>query len=368
MSRVCRPIQHRNGSTIVFQDNTYIDFSSNDYLGLSQDPVLIDTFTQALHKYPLGSTGSRLLSGDYDICHTLEDAIAQLMNTEDALLFNSGYHANTGFFRAIVGKQDVVFADKLIHASLLDGIILSGAKLIRYKHQNMTHLAQLLRTHRQAFSNALIVTESLFSMDGDIAPLQELVALKNTYHCDLYIDEAHAFGLYGHQGAGLVEEENLTHEVTYMMGTFGKALGSYGAFLTCSSATKKRLINQCRSLLYSTALPPAFAAVNLKGLSLLQTEPHRRQSVRKQALTFRQELTKKGVSVLGQSHIVPIVIGDTSSTIRLANSLRALGFWCPPIRPPSVPEGTSRLRLSLTYHHTSHQLCDLTKALADSTI
>jgi 8-amino-7-oxononanoate synthase len=293
----------------------------------------------------------------------LEEKIARLKGKEAALWFNSGYQANVGLFKALLKAGDAIFADKLSHASLIDGAQLSEAVLFRFHHNNLNHLEMLLKKYRAKYRQAIIVTESIFSMDGDRAPLKELTALKEKHHCLLMVDEAHATGIFGKNGAGVVEEENLSGEVDLIMGTFSKALGSFGAYVAADKTMIQYLVNTCRSFIYSTALPPAVAAANLAALKLLKTEPARRHILLKNAKFFRAQLIKAGFKTKGDSQIIPLIIGDNQKTMALSHKLKKAGYWVLPIRPPSVPPGEARLRFSLSYCHAQNSLEKLIKTL-----
>lgn len=349
--RRLRPISRRKSGRVSFGNKEYIDFSSNDYLGLSGHPKLIEAAKKAMGEFGTSSSASRLLTGDLDIHHRLEEEIARFKNKESALVFNSGYQLNVGIFSSLYTKDDAVFSDKLNHASILDGILLSGAKIFRFLHNDVDHLESILKRERQKFKKALIVTETIFSMDGDKPPLKELVGLKEKYDCQIMVDEAHATGIFGKNGSGVVEEEALTDRVDLIMGTFSKALGSFGAYLAASKEIKEFLINRCRSFIYSTSLPPAVAAANLASLGVIKDEPHRRQELLKRAHVFRRELKNAGLDVRGSYQIVPIVIGENIKTQKLAEIFQGKGYWVLPIRPPTVPPKEARLRFSLSFHH-----------------
>lgn len=349
--RVLRPASCRKGGKIYVGDRGYIDFSSNDYLGLSSHPKLIAAAKEALTKYGAGSSASRLLSGDLDIHHELENAVARLKNKESALIFNSGYQANVGIISSFCGTGDAIFCDRLCHASIIDGIFLSGARLFRFRHNDTGHLEDILKKERGGFKNILIVTETIFSMDGDRPDLKALIDIKARYGCNLMVDEAHATGIYGTSGSGVVEEEGFSKEVDYIMGTFGKALGSFGAYLAASKSDIDYLINKCRSFIYSTALPPAIVSANLASIKLLSEEPYRRVKLLESAKFLRGGLKAKGFDVRGNSQIIPLVTGDNERTVAFADFLKEKGYWVMPIRPPTVPEGESRLRFSVVFEH-----------------
>lgn len=349
--RRLRPASYRKDGSIYFGEKRYIDLSSNDYLGLAGHPRLVEASKEALDKFGSGSSASRLLSGDLEIHHQLEDRIADFKNKEAALIFNSGYQANVGVFNSIYGKDDCVFSDKLNHASIVDGLLLSRAKVFRFKHNDANNLEDIIKKERSKFKKALIVTETVFSMDGDRSPLKELVDLKERYDCNIMVDEAHATGIYGKNGAGIAEEEGLSDRIDIIMGTFSKALGSFGAYIASSRETADYLINTCRSFIYSTALPPSIIACNLESLKLVREEPHRREKLLNNVAYFRNNLKGANFGIKGASQIVPVIIGENKKTQRAAEDLRAKGWWVLPIRPPTVPQGEARLRFSLTFHH-----------------
>lgn len=349
--RKLRPASSRAAGKIFFGGREYIDFSSNDYLGLSRHSKLIAAAKEALETYGAGSTGSRLLSGDLEICHRLEDRVAAFKGKARALIFNSGYQANTGIISALYGAGDCIFSDKLNHASIIDGLVLSGARFFRFRHNDMGHLEAILKKERPKFKNALIITETVFSMDGDSPDLKALVELKDKFTCRLMVDEAHATGIYGRNGSGMVEEAQLSDRVDLIMGTFGKALGSFGAYLAADENVIEYMINRCRSFIYSTALPPAVIACNLASLDIIGSEPHRRRDLLSSAEYFRSALKAAGFEVRGSSQIVPVIVGENHKAVVMAEALQGKGYRVLPIRPPTVPKGEARLRFSLTFDH-----------------
>ncbi len=350
--RVLRPAEFRKEGLIYFKEGKYLDLSSNDYLGLSGHPKIKEASQRAIRELGTGSSGSRLLSGDLDIHHLLEERIARFKGKEGALVFNSGYQANIGLISSLCGRGDVVFCDRLSHASILDGIILSRARFFRFRHNDLDSLEYLLKKERYKFRNSLIITETVFSMDGDIAPLKEIVELKERYSCLIMVDEAHATGIFGKTGAGIAEEKDVTDHIDLIMGTFSKALGSFGAYLACSNRMKEYFVNTTRSFIYSTALPPAVIAANIASLDVVRDEPFRRKTLLENAAYFRKKLHGHGFKVRGSSQIVPFIIGDTQRTVCLSDRLKRKGYWALPIRPPTVGAADSRLRFSLTYYHT----------------
>jgi 8-amino-7-oxononanoate synthase len=362
--RILRSADIRGGGRISVNSIEYVDLSSNDYLDLSNHPRLVRASQEAAERFGTSSSASRLLSGSLKLHRELEERIASFKGKEASLLFNSGYQANTGIIPAISGKKgDAIFSDRLNHASIVDGALMSGSKVFRFRHNDTGHLESILKKERAGFKEALIVTETVFSMDGDRAPLKEITRLKREYGCTLMVDEAHATGIFGRRGSGMVEEEGLTGEVDLVMGTFGKALGGFGAYLAASRRTIDYLVNSCRSFIYSTALPPSVVAANLAALDLVMDEPYRRRALLRNASFLREGLKAAGLNVRGSSQIVPVIIGDNKRTQRLSERLREAGYWALPIRPPTVPEGESRLRFSLTYGHTK----DILKRLLDET-
>lgn len=361
--RTLTPAKSRQDGRIQIGYDQYYDFSSNDYLGLSNHPIIKDAVKNAADKYPIGSCASRLLSGDLDIHHELEQKTAKLKGKQAALIFNTGYQANIGIISALYSKTDAIFADKLSHASILDGITLSSARLFRFRHNDTNHLESLLKKTQGKFANRLIVTESIFSMDGDKAPLAELVELKNEYNCKIMIDEAHATGIFGKNGAGLIEQQGLTDSVDLIMGTFSKALAGFGGYLASSAITIQYLINTCRSFIYSTALPACVIAANLAAIELLEDEPNRRKTLLQNADYFRTLLKEKGFNVIGSSQIVPLIVNNTEKAIAISKHLANKGFRALAIRPPTVPAEQSRIRFSLTYHHNKEILQTLTQQL-----
>jgi len=348
---------------IVFDGGEYIDFSSNDYLGLSGHPKLKEAALEAIDKFGTSSSASRLMSGDTDLHHQLEHSVAEFKNKQAAIVFNSGYQANLGIISALYAKGDCIFCDRLIHASIIDGAILSGARLFRFRHNDTEHLEALLKKERKKFSNALIATESIFSMDADRAPLKELVGLKEKYNCRIFVDEAHATGIFGRHGSGVVEEEGLSLETDFVMGTFSKALGSFGAYLATSGKIVNYLVNASRSFIYSTALPAAIVASNLAAIEVIRNEPERRKELLNKSDFLREGLRRKGFIVRGVSQIIPVILGENSKAVNSANSLRAKGYWVMPLRPPTVPAGEARLRFSLNFYHSREDLEGLSDEL-----
>ncbi len=329
-----------------------LNFSSNDYLGLSRHPTLIEAAEEALHQYGTGASASRLVTGSRNIFHDLEDFIAESKKTEAALSFANGYSTAMGTIPALVGKGDTVILDKLSHACLIDASRLSGATLRVFPHNDLNKLERLLQT---AKGRALIVTESVFSMDGDRAPLKEICQLKNQYGAELLLDEAHALGVLGQEGQGLAEELGLQAQVDFQMGTLGKAVGSAGGYLATSRKQINLLINKARSFIYSTAPPPSQAAASLAGLELIRSEEGR---------LLRDTLAKHIAYFGASSAIIPIIIGENDATLAASERLKKAGYLVYAIRYPTVARGTARLRVTLSAAHQEEDLEGLKKLLS----
>lgn len=361
--RRLRPAELRKGGRIIFDGCEYFDFSSNDYLGLSDNPYMKDASVKAIEKYGTGASASRLLSGDLRLHHVLEEKTALFKRRESAIVFNSGYQANIGIIGSLCKKNDAVFLDKLSHASIIDGAALSGVKFFRFRHNDIDHLEALLKKERDKYKNCLIITETVFSMEGDRAPIKELIEIKEKFGCSIMADEAHATGIYGERGSGILEEDDISGSVDFVMGTFSKALGSFGAYLACSKEVKEYLVNVCRSFIYSTALPPGVIMANLASLELVAKEPHRRKHLLENTRYFRNELTNLGFDVRGNTQIVPVILKDSHRAVRYSDALREKNFWVLPIRTPTVPEKEARLRFSVTYNHDREILYNLVNTL-----
>ncbi|MFH1281250.1 MAG: 8-amino-7-oxononanoate synthase [Candidatus Omnitrophota bacterium] len=363
--RKLKPASMRRAGKIYFENKEYVDLSSNDYLGLSAHPEIKKAASQAIDKFGVASCASRLLSGDSELFHELEDAVARFKEKEAALVFNSGYQANVGMISALFKKGDCIFSDRLNHASIIDGMLLAQAKIFRYQHNDPEHLKSLLKKERDKFKQGLIVTESIFSMDGDRAPLKELVRLKEKYNCRMMVDEAHATGVFGESGSGVAQEEGLSARIDLIMGTFSKALAGFGAYLATSKNIADYLVNTCRSFIYSTALPAAVIAGNLASLKLIKDEPYRRKILLSMAKMLRDKLEAKGFCLKGSSQIIPLMLGDNLRAVEFAKKVQNKGYWALPIRPPAVPVGQARLRLSLSYDHSEETLNKLIEVISE---
>ncbi|MBV5339995.1 MAG: 8-amino-7-oxononanoate synthase [Deltaproteobacteria bacterium] len=359
--RSTRVISGRQEARVSCNGHDVMLLCSNNYLGLADHPALAAASIAAVQQYGTSSGASRLVSGTMALHEELERAVASFKKSEAALLFNSGYAANTGIIPALVGRGDVVFSDRLNHASIIDGILLSGARLVRYPHNDFSSLASLMEKH--AKGRCLIITDAVFSMDGDIAPLAELVLLKRRYGALLMVDDAHGCGILGEHGGGSAELLGVGNDIDIQMGTFGKALGSFGAYAAVSAELRDLLINRARSFIFSTSLPPSVLAASLAAVELVQTREGDR--LRKQLCAngrfFRDGLAASGFSIPpGSTQIVPIVIGSAVITMQFSDRLMEEGIFAQGIRPPTVPPGTSRLRFTLMATHTA---TDLAKAV-----
>jgi 8-amino-7-oxononanoate synthase len=295
--------------------------------------------------------------------HQLEAQLATLLNCDSALTFNSGYQLNISMIPTIVGKGDVVFADKFIHASLIDGITLSGAKLYRFKHNDMAHLEQRLIMHRSQFKHALIITESVFSMEGDLAPISEIAALKTQFNALLYVDESHAMGVFGPMGRGRVADILPVNQCDFIIGTFGKAYGSSGAFIGTNHAWRETIINKCRGFIYSTAAALPLYGANSTALKVAGAMEEERKKLHLNAEHFRAALKEKGMECRGASPIIPVLVGDNQRCLDLQKKCEDAGFYVASVRPPTVPQGEARLRVVLTTQHTDKQIQGLIDCL-----
>lgn len=337
-------IEAKSDGRIIIDGKEYINFASNDYLGISTKAGLRQEFLKNAD-YLMSTASARLLTGSSPEYNKLENTVARLFNKERALIFNTGYQCNLGVIQALIGRGDVVFSDKLNHASIIDGMRLSDGDFYRYKHFDYDALEKLLASKRGKYKRALIVTESVFSMDGDVADIDRLIELKNKYNCLLMVDEAHAFCAFGETLAGAGFEKN----IDIITATFGKAVGSFGSFCVSSNEVISYLINKARSFIFSTSIPP----INIAWSNWLLTEKRDYLQIQKQKLNEIMQqvhlyMSNRGIKTVSSTHIIPILIGSNEDTLKIAEKLRASGYYIPAIRPPTVPDGTARLRISLT--------------------
>lgn len=330
--------------------------SSNNYLGLTQHPELTAAAREAINLWGTGSGGSRLITGNFRLHEELEETIAAFKSTESAILFNTGYMANLGAITALTGQADVIFSDELNHASIIDGCRLSRAKTIIYPHKNAGALEKLLQQaagHRRR----LIVTDGVFSMDGDLAPLPRLVELAEKYNALLMVDDAHATGVLGPRGAGTASHFGLEGRIPVQMGTLSKAIGSVGGYIAGSRDLIDYLGNKARSFIFSTALPPAAIAAALAAFKVIQENPGLREALHHNARYFRSGLKQAGFNILAEeSPVIPVLTGDTEKTVQMARLLFSMGVFAPGIRPPTVPPGTGRVRVTVMATHSGDDL------------
>jgi len=369
--RNLRPVSALAGGRIEHQGQTFINLAGNDYLGLATNHELLKNFYRQLGKdnlfdhFGAGATASRLMTGNHPVNEALEEALARLYG-RPVLVFNSGYHANIGILPALARKGDLILADKLCHASLIDGMRLSRARVIRYPHLDLHRLETILSEQRHRYDRVFLVTESIFSMDGDEADLIQLVELRERFDAVLYVDEAHAVGMRGQDGLGLAEEQGVARQIDLLVGTFGKAWAGQGAFVVCNTLIREYLINTARSLIFSTGLPP----VNLSWLLFVAERivdlERERKHVRALAHTLRRALRNQGLETRGSSHIVPVLIGEDAATMQVAGRLQREGFWVGAVRPPTVPKNTARLRLSLTASLTNKDIAAVPALIASA--
>lgn len=354
------------GGRIAIEGRAFTNFASNDYLDFARRPELAEAVREAVARFGAGSTASRLMAGTLP-CHVeLEERLARLKGYPAALVFGSGYLANTGILPALAGRDDVIFADKLAHASLVDGALLSRAKLLRFHHNDAGHLERLLSSAPPG-ARKLVVTESVFSMDGDLAPLPDLCAIAQRHGAMMFVDEAHSTGVFGPSGGGLVRQHGLEGAVNVSMGTLSKSLGSYGGFAAVSVPMRSWLVNKARSFIFDTALPPPAVAAATAAIDLLEKNPGLGADLLRRARLFRGSLRNAGLAVEERdSQIVPLVVGSSDGALRLARRLRARGIIAPAVRPPTVPEGTARLRFSVTLAHREEDLTSAASAIAEA--
>ncbi len=346
-------------------ERSLLSFCSNDYLGLANHPKVVEAFKNAANKYGVGSGASHLVCGHSYEHHALEEELADFTGRARAVLFSTGYMANLGVINALTSRQDVIYQDRLNHASLLDGGLLSSAKFIRYKHNNIEHLDQQLTQHNGR--RKLIAVDGVFSMDGNFADLPALSRLAKKHDAWLMVDDAHGLGCIGQNGGGSLEHFGLQEsEAPILMGTLGKALGAFGAFVAGSEALAETLIQFSRSYIYTTALPPAVAAAARMSLQLIKAEPERRERLRLLIVHFREACAAAGLNLMESSTpIQPIILGDSQKTLDASLALEEKGFWVTAIRLPTVPKGSARLRITLTAEHSKSQIESLVSALAE---
>lgn len=355
--RNIKDIEGKDEKYIYINGKKLLNLSSNNYLNFADNKQITKEFLEfAKDKYSFGSASARLLTGTLPVYKDLENLLSKLYGKDSTLLYNSGYHANVGISSALSQRGDVIFSDKLNHASIIDGMKLGEGKFFRYPHNDVNALEKLLQRERKNYKNAFIITESVFSMDGDIADLVKIAELKNKYNCIFIIDEAHAFGVFGQMGLGVAEALGILNETDLIVGTFGKAIGSVGAFVTGSKVLIDYLINKSRSFIFSTAIPPINVAFTKWVI----------ENKLDKTLAKRKRMLNLGKNMGSKSHIIPVIIGDNKNTVDLCNVLFHNGYFTLPIRPPTVPVGTSRIRLSLTSDIEDNELNKLKEIIYES--
>ena len=354
--RQLRLVAGDQGPTLMLDGREVINFSSNNYLGIANHPALATAAKAAIDRYGCGSGASRLISGNMTLHEELEAKLAEFKNTEAALVFNSGFQANVGIISTLAGEGDAILSDSLNHASIIDGCRLSKAQAFVYAHGDLAALETCLK-HAAPARRRLIVTETIFSMDGDQAPLAEIVELAEKYDAMVMVDEAHGTGVFGANGAGVVAKLGLAPRVLIQMGTLGKALGGFGAYVAGSRSLRDLLINRCRSFIFTTSLPPAVMAMALAAIDLVQNEPQRRETLRHNCQKLKLGLSRLGFELgKSESPILPLIVGDAARCMALSAALLDRGVFAQGIRPPTVPVGTSRLRITVMATHSDAQI------------
>lgn len=356
LTRKLRLFSTGNESEVVMNGKKFLLFSSNNYLGLATDSRLKKKATEGISKYGTGAGGSRLTTGNFDIHEQLESEIADFKKTEAAIVFSSGYLANVGVISSVMKAGDTIFSDAWNHASIIDGCRLSKAKTIVYEHADMVDLERKLRqSHGDGMK--FIVTDGVFSMDGDIAPLPKIVELAKEYKAYIMIDDAHATGVLGNDGCGTADYFGLKDEIDFTVGTLSKAIGAEGGFVSTSSIAKNYLLNNARSFIFQTALSPSAIEAAREGISIIQNEPERRKQLLKNAQYLRLKLEESGfVMKEGETPIISLIIGGSHEAMQFSAKLLDEGVFIPAIRPPTVPKGSSRLRITVMATHTIEQL------------
>ncbi len=365
LRRVLRSVQGRRGAHVVLDGREAIDFSSNDYLGLASDPRIAEAVAQALRDDAIGAGAARLISGNHPRHEALERELAEFKRAEAALLFGSGYLANAGTIPALVGRRDVIYADALNHASLIDGCALSRATVRTFGHSDLAQLADLLEADRGTFRRRLVVVDGVFSMDGDLFPLCDLVTIARAYDAWTLVDDAHGSGVIGPTGRGSVEHWKMEGQIDVVMGTLGKAFGVAGAFVTGSRVLIDYLMHRARSFVFTTAQPSVLAVAASTALRLVATGDDRRVRLRRNARRVREALRARGRPATGpdDGHIVPLIIGESDATARIGVALRQRGILVGAVRPPTVPMGSARLRITVSAAHTDGDIDRLLDAL-----
>ncbi len=361
LRRTLKTVSSDQSPRITIEGRSCINLSSNNYLGLANHPSVKEASIAAINKYGTGAGASRLVSGNMEIHELLESCTSKFKGTEDALIFNSGYMANAGLIQAIAAEGDLIFSDELNHASIIDGCSLSRASVAIYRHRDAEHLRSLILqttqkrtgTHRKR----IVITDSVFSMDGDIAPLNDIADVVDEFEAILIVDDAHATGVLGRSGRGSFEHFGIYGISHIQMGTYSKALGSFGAYVAGTSVLKDYLINKSRAFIYTTALPPSLIAASISAISIIQQDNGLLEKLRENTIMFKEGLRTLGYNTMNsETPIIPVCAGDIEKTLLLAEKLFEEGVYATPIRPPTVPEGSCRIRTTVTAAHTREDL------------
>lgn len=361
--RDLRTIEGTQGRKVVIHGKELVCFCSNDYLGLASDPQVVEDFKKASQEFGVGAGGSRLISGNMEPHNRLEAQLAVFKRTEKSIVFPTGYMANLGAISALAGQEDAVIIDRLNHASIIDGAKLSGAKILVYRHCDLDSLHDALE-RAKIYRRRLIITDSVFSMDGDIPHLPDIISLAKRYNAITMIDEAHATGVFGATGRGIAEHFGVEGEIDVIMGTLSKAAGCLGGYICGSKHLIDYIRNRARSFIYTTALPPAICAAAVRALEIIDSEPERRDRLWRNVSYFRSQIDDEAHNMMNSSsHIIPILIGDAHSAVEKSRHLYKNGYLVSAIRPPSVPKGQSRLRISIMSSHTEEDIKGLIQAL-----
>ncbi|MHC4307305.1 MAG: 8-amino-7-oxononanoate synthase, partial [Planctomycetota bacterium] len=363
--RELKVVGNAQDTHIEIEGKTFLSFCSNNYLGLANNPSVINAVKDAVEEYGWGAGASRLVSGNMSLHESLEDEISRFKGKEAALVFPTGYMANLGAISSLVSNGDLVICDKLNHASIIDGCRLSGADFRVYAHCDMMKLENILRKSSK-YNRKLIVTDSVFSMDGDLAPLPDIVRIAGKHKAMVMVDEAHGTGVFGKNGRGVIEHFNLNKEVYIVMGTLSKAIGSLGGYVCGNIDLINYLRNKARSFMYTTALPPAVCAASIAGIKLIQNDPSLRESLWHNVRFIKEKLKSLNFSTISsESPIIPILVGNSQKAVDMSNFLYKKGLLIPAIRPPTVPANSSRLRMTVMSTHTKEDLERLLEVLSE---
>ncbi len=357
LHRTLRRVDSAQSPRVVIDGRPCINLCSNNYLGLANHPDLKEASIAAIKKYGTGTGASRLVSGNMEIHEMLERATSEFKGTEDALIFNTGYMANAGLIQTIAGEGDAIFSDELNHASIIDGCRLSAARVFIYKHRDAEHLrSMILQTTEKnhgAYRRRVVITDSVFSMDGDIAPLTDIVKVADEFEAILIVDDAHATGVLGKSGQGSFEHFGVHSSSHIQMGTYSKALGSFGAFMAGTTLLKDYLINKARAFIYTTALPPSVIAASMTAIRMLQEDKRLTERLWENTILFKEGLRTLGYNTMNsETPIIPVYVGDAGKTLLFSQKLFEAGIYATPIRPPTVPEGGCRIRTTVTAAHS----------------